>query len=107
MSECVKCRYWRVRVNEGVKWLNLLPKSAEVWRVREASVESKVLVCVVRYLNPVSERALKKLPLLSYKVWSKDGHELGDKVKYKKVKWQDDKYFKFFSEFRARTKCNL
>lgn len=107
MSECVKSRYWRVRVNADVEWMSLLPMSAEVWRVREASVESKVLVCVVRYLNPVSERALKKLPLVSYRVWRKDGRELGDKVKYQKLKSQEAKYVEFFMKFRARTKCNL
>ena len=108
MSECVKCRYWRVRVQEGVKWLSLLPRSCEVWRIEGASVSPcSGVAYVVRYLNPVSERPLKKLPVVSYQVWSREGRELGDKAKYKKVKYQDAKTYEFFKQFRASTKCDL
>lgn len=90
-----KCRYWLVRVREGVSWIVLLPLSAEVWR------EIKSGFYVVRYLNPVTERALRKLPLESYRVWPEDGHELGDKERFVKVKCMDDKYWMFFNHFKA------
>ena len=90
-----KCRYWLVRVREGVEWSSLLPGSAEVWR------ESSSGAYVVRYLNPVTERALRKLPLESYRVWIGEGSELGDKIKYIKVKSMDEKYWQFFNHFKS------
>ena len=90
-----KCRYWLVRVREGVEWSALLPKSSEVWRVSASGAY------VVRYLNPVTERALKKLPLESYRVWHEDGDVLSDRERFVKVKCMDDKYWTFFNHFRA------
>ena len=64
-----KSRYWLVRVCESVQWFHLVPKSAEVWRVCGSRSHCDALCWsqeyVVRYLNPVSQRNVCKLPVIS------------------------------------------
>ena len=98
-----KCRYWLVRVYDGVEWQGKLPKSAEVWCVkgslkyeawRQVSREY-----VVRYENPVSQRWVSKLPVVSVMAWRCDGHELADRTKYVKQKYQNSEKISFYKTF--------
>ena len=105
MSE--RGRYWLVRVCECVEWLSLLPKSVEVWRVcgsrsvRDALCYSQEYV--VRYDNPVSQRHVCKLPVVSVSMWTCEPTSLKDANKYVKVKWQDQGRISFYQSFNHKT----
>lgn len=98
-----KCRYWCVRVVDGADWFGKLPKSAEVWCVKgSARCESLCQASkeyVVRYANPVSQRWVSKLPVLSVVKWPCDGHLLADRTKYDKLKYQDEATISFYKSF--------
>ena len=98
-----KCRYWLLRVKDGVEWMGKLPKSAEVWRVKGSEECGAWRIVsreyVVRYLNPVSQRWVSKLPVESVMAWRCDGHELADRAKYEKQKYQDPTTISFFKTF--------
>ena len=102
-----RCRYWLVRVSESVvgDMMGLLPKSAEAWRVsgsRSAGLIGQASVeCVLRYPNPVSQRWVSKLPVISVMAWKCDVHDLADRTRYLKLKYQDEATIKFFRQFRT------
>ena len=101
-----KCRYWLLRVMDGIEWQGKLPKSAEVWCVKgSVKYEAWRQVSreyVVRYLNPVSQRWVSKLPVLSVMAWRCDGHELADRTKYDKLKDQDENTRTFYQSFQHK-----
>ena len=107
ISECVmeRCRYWLVRVSESLvhDMMGLMPKSAEVWRVcgsrRVDEYGLSSVECVLRYMNPVSQRWVSRLPVQSVMVWSCDGYELSDRGRFIKLKYQSVEYVSFFKTF--------
>ena len=103
-----KCRYWLVRVMDCIEWQGKLPKSAEVWSVKGSErCESWRQVSreyVVRYENPVSQRWVSKLPVMSVMAWKCDGHELADRSKYEKEKYQNPEQISFYKTFNPQSK---
>ena len=98
-----KSRWWLVRVVDGVEWIGKLPKSSQVWCVKaSARMESFYQASkdyVLAYEHPVSQRWVCKLPVLSVVKWSCDPHELSDRTKYAKLKWQDEATAAFYKQF--------
>lgn len=88
----VKYRYWIVNA-ELQELIKSVPKTSEVWRDRSCNWY------VVRYLRPVTERAIKKLPIKKYYLWVGDPQSLRDRTKYDKLKELPQNQRRFFMTF--------